>query len=77
MRQFKRGDDVRREAAVRAANGHRAKAAGNVVMVEGRPYSIAQISARLGITGNATNKRLRAAQQSEGPVTWAKLGARG
>lgn len=64
-------DDARR----RSLNGHKAKAAGNIVIVSGQPVSMADMAARLGVSQSTASKRLRAAQQLPGPVTWEALGA--
>lgn len=64
-------------ARKRAMNGHKKRAAGNVVMVEGVPWNLSAVADRLGVSRDSANKRLSKAQKSDGPVTWAKLEGRG
>lgn len=74
MRRFQRDEAGARK---RSANGHKAKAAGNLVVVDGESVSLAAMAERLGVSQSTANKRLRVAQGMDGPVTWAKLEGKG
>lgn len=46
------------------------------VYIDGKPYTYQQLAERLGVASNTAADRVRRARKTEGPLTWAKLGAK-
>lgn len=74
------GKGLRLTSAKARLSGARGGAAKNVAAswwIEGELLTAVQIAARLGVTRDTVNRRLKLAREGSGPVTWAALTGQG
>lgn len=61
------------KARLSGARGGAAKNIAATWLVEGELLTAVQIAARLGVTRDTVNRKLKQARDGAGPVTWAAL----